>query len=60
MALKMVGRAVLCPPLARNKNGAHGLSRHSCATAEVTRPTSRNPNAAGGTGRANSSHDAWR
>jgi hypothetical protein len=37
------GRAVLCAPrTARNilrlKDGVHGLSRHSRATAEVTRP----------------------
>jgi 2-phosphosulfolactate phosphatase len=41
-----VGRAVPCPPpvesnvlVQQQSHGAHGLSRHSHATAEVTRPT---------------------
>jgi 2-phosphosulfolactate phosphatase len=41
-----VGRAVPCPPqnearvpVQQQSHGAHGLSRHSQATAEVTRPT---------------------
>ena len=41
-----VGRAVPCPPrdeasvpIQQQSHGAHGLSRHSPATAEVTRPT---------------------